>query len=358
MYIFDAQIRAKALAMKRKLQNISIPQTILALTFSLFCLSIDISASIAQPLTKNAHTALYYEPIQSNFQDPVKGLASLVSEALKEKQAGNTDQSKKLSSEAISTAGSLLHSLPRGHAPTLWYLLGYSYELQEDYSQALKAYSSSLETRANNALVIARKAWVYLAQNKHKQAIAALREVLWRSTEGSEHVYELITKSQLALGEDELALESIEKSLTINPKHLPTLKMLVKVRQKQIELATEPPVKLELTNQLFAELGAVVAQDRTDKTFTIAYAKMLLERSDPLVHSEQFELVKNLASSVAEKSKYEDEDAVRLLFETLLKQKKLDDAEVVIKKALTKKPSSTSLQDALKQLEIERGLEL
>ena len=138
---------------------------------------------------------------------------------------------------------------------------------------------------------------------------------------------------------------------------MPALKLMVNARKEQRAETADPAVKAQLEAQIAADLTSISRMDGNDRESSLKLVRMLLKRSDPLLNSERLNEAQGIAQRFASRSGYTDDESVRLLFDTQLKRGDLEGAEKTLKKGLSKKPKSALLQEASRQLEIQKTLE-
>lgn len=331
---------------------------VLALLFLLLvCSAACIAQSTAQQPNRGSQSFFDYSPQASDFQPRLSGILQLIAQA----RTLETEQQKKEAQDkyaaSITAAEKMLVQSNRGYHDEIYQLIGFAQEKLGHIDDALKAYHKSLELRANNPVVIFRHAYLLKQKKQCNEAVPELREVLWRTKQNSHEALFLLADCLLETDQDAEALKLSQEAYKNNPMFLPVLRQLVSLRERQMAKEIDPAEKARIEAQIGLDLSVIVKQDPQDRDAALKYARLLLKQSDPLLNVDRLKEAEKLVLQLAEQSKFSDEQSVKLLFDTQIKQGRLGDAGQTLKQGLSVQPNSAALKNAEKQLEIERGVQ-
>lgn len=314
------------------------------------------SPVLALPENHAPQSFIFYEPQVSDFSTALKSVVQDLDKANQLAKAGKSGQSRDTYTKALKNIKALRKKLSRGNYDELYLLEGFTLEKLDRLEESRKAYKESLRYKSTNTLVMFRHAYVLKNLGRCDAALPEFKEILWRTSANSHEGLYLVAECLIKLGKQEEALKYSEKAHMTDPLFLPVLRQMVQVRQYVLAKEKDPFKKRQLESQIEAGLRAVLANDPGDREAAVAQAKLLLKQGDPLFNAKRWAEAENLVSHFATTSNFEDDESVRLLFDAQVRQGKMEKAEQTLSKGLEKNPKSQRLQNAVKQLEIERSI--
>ncbi len=296
-----------------------------------------------------------FTPKRSQFQSEIASAVKPLEEAAALEKAKQSAAPRY--QEAATTAQSLIGSLSRGYHDELYFLLGFAKEKLGDDAGAARAYDTSLKLKRTNVLVLFRHAYVLQRSGKCEAALPEFREVLWQTKAEAHEVLYLQGECLLKLNKPEEAEKAFQAARDKSNHYLPAIRRLVAAKQTLLAKTPDPKLRAQLEAQIAADLNVISQQNPEDRESGIQLITMLLRGADPLLAKQRLRQAEALAKRFAEGSGFTDVASVRLLFEAQRKQGDLAAAEQTLKRGLKARPTAAELQEAARQLDIDKGLQ-
>lgn len=258
--------------------------------------------------------------------------------------------------DAIARAEVLLKKGDRTFGDELHFLIGFGYELLGQHEKAADSYARSLSLKSTNVLVLFRNGVVLKRLGRCREAQPLFREVAWEAKSFAYEPNFLLGQCLEATGKTQEAEQIFNRVYQQNPKFVPVLKRLVLSRKKALDETFDPRKRSTIEADLVKDLDSLIDSGTNDRDLVILLASLLVNSGDPLLRQSNLVRGESLALSLAQQSRFSDEEAVHLLFEAQRKRGDLEAAEKTIKRGLGAIPKSARLRDDLKQLELEKSL--
>ena len=128
-------------------------------------------------------------------------------------------------------------------------------------------------------------------------------------------------------------------------------------QKKQYEEEYDPKKKPELEAQLKSVLESIVNGDPSDRESTLTLAEMYLNNSKNVISTASLTRAGELATVFVSSSKYKDDRAVHILYESQRRLQKTSDAKQTLKRGLAATPASELLTADARQETIEQQLQ-
>jgi tetratricopeptide (TPR) repeat protein len=292
---------------------------------------------------------LDFSPKAGSYPEKVRPLAVLIAQA-------DTKPSNEAYSQALAKASALLSTTPRGYHDEIYQLQAFALEKLGRQDEALQAYEKSLKLKSGNPVSLFRHALLLKEMGRCDEAVTELREVIWRMETHSHEALFIAAECLMSQGRKEEARLMTDKAYLKNPRFLPVLRILVKMREEQLVAEPDPFKREAIEAQIMTDVQTISELSPGDREYGLKYAQMLIRKTDPLVNPNGLTAAEDIARRFVKKSANKDEESIKTLFDALAKQGKLDEAQEVIvegKKALGETPP---LSSAAQQVAIERGV--
>lgn len=147
-----------------------------------------------------------------------------------------------------------------------------------------------------------------------------------------------------------------QQAQQLNPGYAPLLRRLVATRVELLKNTTDSGKRRELEQQILSDLNSIVAANPDDRDSSLQLARLLVIKCDPLLGAADLSRAENMVRRFVDSSGYADEQAVKLLVDTKLKQREIDAAEEELERGLKRTPDAEILRQASAQIAIERQL--
>lgn len=319
-----------------------------------FSFSTGYALAQAEPEAERINSFLNYSPDPAHYPKPLHPSIRCLQEARTAKRENPERKADKEFKTCILRAEELLKTVNRGFQDELYLLIGLNYDGLEDSKSALSAYEKSLQRYSNNPLPLFRHAHNLRKTDRCIEAVREYNEVRWRtSLHEHELLYEL-AQCFLKLEKSDQAVRALEAAHSANPFFTQSGQLLVKTRLTMIEQELDPALREKMEKETIGFLQLIVQQNPTDNDSAKLLTEILIRQSDPLLDSGQLFQAESIAQRLSDASAYKDAEAVRLLFNAQLKQKKMDAASATLERGLKETPKSKILLSAEKQFEIEK----
>ncbi len=170
------------------------------------------------------------------------------------------------------------------------YLLGQSYEGNEDNANALIYYEKTLQLDANQADVLYKIAHIYIQTASHQDALDALKKIIAIDPADAQAHY-LSAQSYLALEQNDAALAAFLETIHLNPDNVDAQYQAGKLYENKGDIDNaivyyEKTIELDPENaEPFFKLGGIYeTREDEDNMIRVYQPALILEPNHPKIH--------------------------------------------------------------------------
>ena len=301
----------------------------------------------AQEFTSYLRYELKPEHFQASYSDIIRTINA----------GSGTPPKPAVLQQALKMLAAREQTETRGRIDIVYFLEGYTYEKLGKKREALAAYERAVHEKSQAPLYLFRHALLLKEQGKCARAVVEFEQLAWAVKQASAEPLYLAGECFDALEKPDDAKRMYAESAKRNPRFAPALRKSLIDLKKQYEEEYDPKKKPELEAQLKSVLESIVNGDPSDRESTLTLAEMYLNNSKNVISTASLTRAGELATVFVSSSKYKDDRAVHILYESQRRLQKTSDAKQTLKRGLAATPASELLTADARQETIEQQLQ-